>query len=142
MTEHQYNQGLKELLENEDLLREKIAEFSPDINRDTKDLRDQIRALLAGLPPETKFPSEPTAAELEAWAHSSAHLYSNPKFEDWLFEHRKAHPVAELILEKNQRRNKDSDPDHIVKMRMNGVTYHGVAWNRKTQKKGPIKMEI
>jgi hypothetical protein len=116
--------------------RRRVEAQFPEIHRDVNVMADIIRELVAHEPRPKKYHAEPTKHELDVWAASSAHLYNNPTFDEWLLDYRSKHPIAEIELIPNP----DRRGEYNVRMFSNGAAYLGKAFEYRHG--GQIKLKI
>lgn len=120
----------------EDDLRARIIEVSPEIRHDVNVLTDLIRDAVEL--ERLKFKpggQRPTNEELTAWAHSTARLYNDPTFTEWLENYRRAKPCDGIIeLSQVEKKTKNSSPDFTGTARVEGQRYEAAGWHRKAKK--------
>jgi hypothetical protein len=109
---------------------------SPEIRHDVNVMADVIREVVEL--ERMKFNpggQKPTQEELMAWAHSTARLYNDPTFQQWLENYRRAKPhdgVIELCA--TEQKPKASSPDFTGTGHVEGMRYEAAAWHKKTKR--------
>jgi len=112
-----------------DDLRQYLLDQSPALQAQatelTKLLRDSVELDRLNF---TQSGARPTRNELDAWALSSARLYNNPTFEQWLANYRATRaPVGKLRLWPNKGK-KAKEPDFVGDGKVAGRHYAAAAW--------------
>jgi len=113
-----------------DELRQYLLEASPALQAEaqalTKLLRDSVELDRLKF---TRSGAHPTQAELDAWAHSSAHLYNDPPFEKWLEAYRASRPNYGVAYLYKTRHSSAGQPQYTGKAFLaDGVSCKAAAW--------------
>jgi hypothetical protein len=111
---------------SQDHLRERIQALSPEIAHEVNVMADLIREMVALERDKDKSHpnyNPPTRKELQAWAASSAHLYNDPTFQEWLANYRAAHPHQGVIELWERDPKTKNTPTYLGKGSIEGRRY-------------------